>query len=182
MESRMGRQLHIHTPRSSDNLHDDIVHWPMYCAYCGNQKKNEKGLTIRHRRDYRQGQKWPCFFIAKKHHGYRTSAYSWFISIYFLTFFCYRLRNKYVTCVSFSLGVVDMNPTNEMHKYFNRPQAVAISLLFISLISGVLFVFLIDELTHESKWWGMLILAVLMTLGITCIYSLMLSVRGFRNK
>jgi len=75
-----------------------------------------------------------------------------------------------------------MNPTNEMHKYFDRPHAVAISLLFISLISGVLFIFLINEVPQASKWWGMLILAVLMTLGIICIYSLILSVRGFRNK
>jgi len=75
-----------------------------------------------------------------------------------------------------------MNPTNEMHKYFDRPHAAAISLLFISLISGVLFIFLINEVPQASKWWGMLILAVLMTLGIICIYSLILSVRGFRNK
>jgi len=75
-----------------------------------------------------------------------------------------------------------MNPTNEMHKYFNRSQAVAISLLFISLISGILFVFLINEVPHASKWWGMLIIAVVMILGITCIYSFILSVRGFRNK
>jgi len=64
-----------------------------------------------------------------------------------------------------------MNRRMKCIKYFNRPHAVAISLLFISLVSGVLSIFLIDELTHASKWWGMLILAVLMTLGITCVYS-----------
>jgi hypothetical protein len=100
-----------------------------------------------------------------------------------LTFIYHWFSNNFVIYALFSLGVAEMNPTNEISNASrSRPLAVPISLLLISLFSGVFFIFLIYEFPHASKLGGVLFIVILMICGITCIYSLMLAIRGLRNK
>ena len=76
-----------------------------------------------------------------------------------------------------------MTPTNETsNESTSRPLAVPISLLLISLFSGAFFIFSIYEFPHASNLGGVLLIVILMSCGITCVYSLMLAIRGFRNK